>query len=167
MVPTITKRNLSEQEINLFIDEIKKFPNPIIGHKERWKRLTCFYIGTIGKSSVGICGVLHKKNWVMLDPIIIRKQYHGKGHATAIIKSILNDYPKYKIFFGTRNPALWKIATNLGFEEYQIWKLPTIVKLYLLKFTLESLNIAFIRELIRKNSLQQGSFRFFLKYEII
>jgi hypothetical protein len=160
----ITCRKLTQKETELFIEEIKYFPNPIIGDRKRWKRLTKFYVATSSKNMLGICGVFVKNGYVMLDPVVIRGQYQGNGYGTIIIKRVIDDYPTYKLYFGSWNPGLWKIANKLGFEEiHHVWNLPWDIKFYLLNFTIESLNISFMKELLRKGFKQRNQFRHYIK----
>jgi len=164
MYATILKRKLKDAEIELLVEEIKKFPNPVAGNKKRWQILNPVYIAMTKNELAGICGVIKLKNWIKLGPFVVLKKYHGKGYGKTIINHIVKDYSKDNLFVGSRNPAVWKIATNLGFKEVSgIWILPNEVKLYLIKNLIQSLSIDYLREFIRKMPAQEGKYRCFIR----
>lgn len=164
MTIQITKRRLHSEEIDLLTVEIKKFPNPVFCTKKRWQNFQCVYIASDNNKLIGICGIIKTNNWIKLGPFIVLQKYQGKGCGKKILENILKDYPANNFFVGSRNPAVHKIALNFGFlEELNFWQLPNEIKLTLVSQILESFNFEYLKELIRKRSIQQGPYRFFIK----
>jgi hypothetical protein len=162
----IVKRTLHQEEINILIEEIKKFPNPVFCTKKRWQNFKCVYIILNNNKLVGICEVIKINNWIKLGPFIVLQKYQGKGYGKMIFQKIIDDYPNNNLFVGSRNPAVHKIAVNLGFkEELSFWKLPNEIKSTLFDQILESFHFEYLKELIRKRSIQQGPYRYFIRHK--
>lgn len=158
----INKRKLRPEEINLLTEEIKKFPNPVFITKKRWQKFDCVYVATKNKELIGICSIVKTNNWIKLGPFIIMQKHQGQGYGKIIVNHIVKSNLNNNFFIGSRHPAVHKIAKDLGFkEELNFWQLPKEVKITLFDHFLESLNIMYLKELIRKRSIQQGRYRFF------
>lgn len=116
------------------------------------------------KKLIGICAVIKADNWLKLGPSIVLQKHQGKGYGKMILKNILKDFPNSNLFIGSRNPAVHEIAFDCGFnEESSFWKLPNAIKLCLTEHIWESFHLEYLKELIRKRSIQQGPYRHFLK----
>lgn len=160
------KRRLSEREVEAIVEEIKKFPNPLNG-KNFWLALKQVYIALSQNELIGVCGIRKLNNWTKLGPFVVFQKYHGQGYGRKIIETILKDYSNDNLFIGSRNPAVAKIASSLGFSEVDsIWKLPNTIKVYLLGALFETLSLYYISEFIRKKPIQEGPYRFFCEGEI-
>ena len=112
---------------------------------------------------VGVCGVEKNKDWLMLHPFVVLEKYQGKGIGSLLMENIIKHNKRKNIFIGSQNPAVAKITTKYGFKTVRTIALPLIVKLYLLTFTIDSINIRFIRALLEKRSMPRGQFRCFIK----
>jgi RimJ/RimL family protein N-acetyltransferase len=157
------KRPLNKNEVQLLINEIKKFPNPLTDEKT-WRSLEKVYVLYLNKNIVGVCGIIQLDNWLKLGPFVIFKKFHGQGFGKKIFESIITDNPSFNFYIGSRNPAVARIALKNGFqEEKNIWKLPNMIKYYLLKNIIQSLTIHYFKEFIRKKPTSEGPYRFFLK----
>lgn len=160
----INKRKLRPEEINLLTEEIKKFPNPVFITKKRWQKFDFVYVATKNKELIGICAITKTNNWIKLGPFILMQKYQGQGYGKIIVNHIVKNNPNNNFFIGSRNPTVHKIALDLGFkEELSFWQLSKEIKITLLDQLLESLNIVYLKELIRKRSIQQGAYRYFTK----
>lgn len=159
----IAKRRLSEKEVSMLVDEIRKFPNPLTG-KKTWQSLQKVYILSNKEDLIGVCGVNQLDNWVKLGPFVVLKKYHHKGYGKKILETIVKDYSKANLYIGSRNPAVAKIAISLGFHEANnIWTLPNTIRLYLVENILQNINIDYIKQFIRKKPTKEGPYRFFLR----
>lgn len=159
----IEKRSLNNQEVNLLFEEIKKFPNPLTD-KKTWADFKLVYVLKSKNDLIGVCGITQLNNWVKLGPFVVLKKYHKQGYGIKILKAITKDYLHSNLFIGSRNPVVASIAIHLGFQEIaSSWLLPSTVKIYLIKSILKALNFSYFKELIRKRSVQEGQYRYFLK----
>jgi GNAT superfamily N-acetyltransferase len=130
---------------------------------KHWKELNTAYIANVGGKLAGICSITKLDNWYKLGPFIVLEKYQGKGIGKMLLKKIVQDNEKNNLFIGSRNPAVWKIAKNLGFkEELNFWNLASDIKSYLIRNLLWSIDLEFMKELFRKRSVNQGKYRFFL-----
>lgn len=160
----IEKKTLNDSEVNLLNKEIKKFPNPVFLTKNHWKELSFAYISNVEGSLAGICSITKLDKWYKLGPFIVLEKHQRKGIGKMLFKKIVEDNKNNNLFIGSRNPAVWSIAKNLGFkEEVNFWNLSNDVKSYLIRNLFLSLDLDFMKELFRKRSVNQGKYRFFLK----
>ncbi len=163
MKTRLFKRPLNDYEVKLLINEIKKFPNPLTDEKT-WRSLKKVYILYLDKNIVGVCGTVRLNNWLKLGPFVIFEKFHGQGFGKKIFKSIITDYPGFNFYLGSRNPSVANIAIKNSFqEEKNIWRLPNMIKYYLLINILQNLTIPYFKEFIRKKPTSEGPYRFFLK----
>lgn len=160
---SISKRKLKGEEIDLFINEIKNFPNPVAPKRRQWEVFDPVYILSKDSELIGICSVTRLKKWVKLGPFVILRKYQGKGYGKTIIEAMVKDYSNDNLFIGSRNPHVGKIAADLGFKEVNKLDLPDKIKSYLVRNMLDNLSVNFIKELIRKKSIKEGKYRCFLK----
>lgn len=162
----ITTRQLSDTELDMLIDEVRKFFSPIVGYKDKWGKLAVVYIATSNKQLLGVCGAEKNRNWLMLHPFVVLEKYHGKGIGSLLMQHLVSESKDKNIFFGTQNVALAKIARRNGFKMITSqFSLPLIVNIYLIRFALESINIHFIKALYKKRTFPRGKFYFFIKYK--
>lgn len=160
----IEKRKLSDKEIDFLTEEVRKFPNPVVANKKRYKEFSPVYTAKINNNLIGVCAVIKLKDWLKLGPFVILKKYQGKGYGKMILKEIAEDYSNENLFIGSRNPAVVKIATGLGFEEISnFFSLPSTIKLYLVQNIFSSLSSDYFRELRRKGSVREGPYRYFVR----
>lgn len=158
------QRKLTEYELDILIEEVKKFFSPIVGYKDKWQQFDVVYIALNNNRLVGVCGGEKMNNWLMLHPFIVLEKYHSQGVGSLLIENIIKNNRGKNIFIGSQNAAVAKITSKYGFITIKnIFALPLIIKLYLIKFTLESINIHFVRALTAKRSMPRGKFQFFIK----
>ena len=67
---TFEKKKLSDKEIDMLVEEIKKFPNPLTG-KKVWQAFKQVYIATSQKDLIGVCAISELKNWIKLGPFVV------------------------------------------------------------------------------------------------
>lgn len=159
----LEKRRLNDKEIDLLIEEIKKFPNPLTG-KKTWQALKKVYIVRSNGDLIGVCGTTEFKDWLKIGPFVVFKKFHNRGFGKKIFNSVVNNYSHLNLYVGSRNPAVAKIALGSGFkEEDNIWKLPKVIKMYLINNILGSINLNLIREFFRKSPMKEGPYRNFIK----
>jgi hypothetical protein len=159
----IQRRRLSDKEIDLLVNEIRKFPNPLTGRKT-WSLLKEVFIVSTGNDLVGVCGVIKLKNWIKLGPFVVFEKFHNKGFGKRLFNSIITQYFDSNLFVGSRNPAVAKIALRFNFKEIKsIWELPSVIRWYLLRYMLKTLNLDTLREFIRKKPTSEGPYRYFIK----
>ncbi len=163
MEASFEKRKLTDREVYLLYNEIKKFPNPLTD-KKTWQSLKKVYILYNDKDIIGVCAIRELDKWVKLGPFVVFKKYHKQGFGKMILHKIVRDYSNSNLYIGSRNPAVAAIATSLGFqEEKNIWTLPKTIKLYLVENILQNLSFEYFKEFLRKKPTQEGSYRFFLR----
>lgn len=161
---SLSKRKLTEEEIDLLAEEVKNFPNPMFGRREKWQNFDPVYILYSNNSLVGICGASRLKQWIKLGPLVIFRKYQGQGYGKTLIKNIIKDYPNHNLYIGSRNPKVHKIASDIGFEKIsQMSLLPFEIKLYLITNIIDSLSFYYIKELFQKKPNQEGKYISFIK----
>ncbi len=163
MTITITKRPLNDREVELLIEEIKKFPNLVAGNKRRWQKLEQIYVATLNKEFVGVYGITTFHNWYKIGPFVVLEKYQGKGYGKTIIENIVKDYSNVNLLTISRTPAVWKIMTHFSFQEVSLGKLPYIAKMCLIHNILQLLSIDTIKELLRKRSAQEEPYHYFVR----
>ena len=160
----VSNRVLNDGELDIIIDEVKKFKSPVVGDKVAWKKFDTTYVATLRGEIIGMCGVEKVKEWLMLHPFVVLEKYHRQGVGSQMIKGLIDDHPSNNIFIGSQNPAVARIALRSGFKEVsRVYVLPIRVQVYLLKFAMKSFNVSFISEIVRKRSIPRGHFRCFVK----
>ena len=160
---TFEKRRLRGGEIDSLVEEIRKFPNPLTS-KKAWEELQQVYIVTFQTELVGVCGIKRLNGWIKLGPFVVFKKYHHQGYGRKIFETVIKDYANENIFIGSRSPAVARLANDFGFrEETNVLNLPHTIQLYLIKNILEHVSLNFIIECLRKNSTQEGPYRFFVR----
>lgn len=161
---SLTKRNLTDQEITKLIKEIKKFPNLVAGNKKRWKDLDEVYVATLNKKLVGACGTSTFINWLKIGPFVVLEKYHGKGYGKKIIESVVNDNKDKNLFTVSSNPVVWKIMKNISFQQVNsFWELPPIAIVLLTLNIMRRLTIDTIQEQLSKRNLQKESHHYFIR----
>lgn len=164
MILQIEKRKLTDKEIEILIEEVNKFFSPIVGYKDKWQNFDTVYIATDNNQLVGVCGVEYVKNWRMLHPFVVLEKYQGHGIGSLLMENVIKESKGKNIFIGSQNVAVTKIASKYKFKTiHNVLALPLVVKIYLLKFTLDSINFRFMRALIYKRFMPRGKFQCFIK----
>jgi hypothetical protein len=159
---TISKRYLSNKEIDLIIEEIKKFPNPVTIRRS-WQRLNEVYVAVNDKELAGVCGITKLKDWTKVGPFVVFEKYQNQGLGKKIFTAVLKDYPSSNLYVGSRNLAVARIVEKSGFYEVKPRNLPTDIKICIIRHILENLSIEYLKELIRKKPTKEGPFRSFLR----
>lgn len=160
----IEKRKLTVYEADLLVKDILKVPQLIAGNRKRWQKFDLFYIATENNKLIGVCAVIKLKNWIKLGPFAVLEQFRGKGYGKRIIKEIIKDYTSANIFIGSPTPAVGRIAKSLYFQRVKFIQLPTEVKQYLIKQTIEnSFNLSIVKEFIRKSFMKKDKYLCFIK----
>jgi len=164
METNFEKRKLRDEEIDVLVEEIKKFPNPITG-KKSWKTFEKVYIAkTLQNNLIGVCGTKKLNNWIKIGPFVVFEKYQGKGFGKKILDVLVGDYPQDDLFIGSRSPAVAKIATKLGFEEIvNILSVPNEIRWYLFTYIFENLSLEFFKECMRKKPTSEGPYRYFVR----
>lgn len=163
----VVKRQLNNDEIDILIEEVKKFYSPVFVYKDKWKRFHAIYIATINNVFAGLCGIEKINKWIMLHPFVVLKKYQRKGVGSSIMKQLVHDNSTYNIFIGSQNPVVAQIVTKLGYKTIENFSsLPLTVKVYLLKYALENFNSDFIRALYIKRNMSRGKFRYFIRMNL-
>ncbi|OGF99975.1 hypothetical protein A2Y99_01470 [Candidatus Gottesmanbacteria bacterium RBG_13_37_7] len=163
----IKKRKLVDAEIVLINEEIRKFPDIAYVNNSIWKKFECVYIAYSNNQFIGICVVVMLNDWVKIGPFVILQKYQGKGYGKKLLTYVIKKQKNINIFVGSSNKKVAKILSKLGFiQNTNTFKLSREIKLYGLGYFLESLNLTFLKELIRKKLLfKRGKFFYYLKYK--
>ncbi len=74
----ISKRYLTDKEIDTITEEIRKFPNPLT-IKRSWRQLKKIYVAMHDKELVGVCGIAQLKRWTKLGPFVVFEKYQNQG----------------------------------------------------------------------------------------
>ena len=163
MEVTLATRRLTEKESDMLVEEIKKFPNPFTD-KKTWLGLEKVCIAYVQENLAGVCGARQLAGWIKLGPFVVFEKYQGKGLGRTIIERVIKNYPHENLFIGSRNKKVMKLAISLGFrEEKHIWRLSGSILRYLIENMCVNISPYNFKEFIRKKSIQEGPFRFFVR----
>ena len=82
----ITRRPLSDAEIDLLMRDISFYPNPVYVKKSRFQTYKNAYVLVENGQFVGVCGVYTiENNWIKLGPLVFLRNYHGKGYGKLLL----------------------------------------------------------------------------------
>lgn len=162
---TIASDALTDTEIALLIEQMKNFPHVGLLSHEMWRKFDYVYVTRSNNRLIGACAVVKLHNWIKIGPVIILSKYHNKGYGKKLLTKIVNDFRRHNLYIGSSNPAVIKIVRLLGFKKINnFFKLPKEIKVYLIKYFLERLNINFLLDDIRKKLfLKRGNYSYFIR----
>lgn len=148
---SIKRRRLTESEITQLMQDNRLFSHVAYVSRARWRRFSDLYIIEVDQNFAGVCAVYTFGHWVKLGPVELLKRYHGKGLGKRLLKNIIDDNKHVSLFIASSNPTVQHIIETLGFQKIPNFiSLPKKIKLFLLRQTIEHLNIPFFYEGIRK-----------------
>lgn len=162
----ITKRKLTDGEIDLLTEDITQFPHLGYMGKNLWNRLGETYVAYINDSFVGVCTAVPLKGWVKIGPLEIIRKYQGYGYGKELISYVINRYPDINVFFGSSNPKIISIARKLKFKsENNFFRIPRTIQIYLMKYLWDRLSIRFLIDTWKKSLVKRhGDYHYFLRY---
>lgn len=161
----IIKRNPADKEIDWLINDIRQFPNLTYVSKKRWENFKHCYVLEVNNNFVGVCVVYPLEEWVKIGPLVILKKYQRKGYGNHLFTNVIRRYRNKNIFVASSNKAVENITIREGFVKIEnYFRLPSVIKLFLLKQIFEYLNVTLMTEMVRKRLFfNRKKFSFFLK----
>lgn len=161
----IKQRKLREDEIELLIEESRKFPDLGLIKRKLWNEFDSIYVVTKNNKLVGICSITSLKKWIKIGPLIVIEQFQGRSYGKLLLTRVVEDHKNKNIYIGSSNEAVWKMAKELNFQERNGFiNLPNVIKTYLVKYFLDRIDFDFIFDGIRKRLKNKNKYRYFLKY---
>lgn len=163
----ITKRRLHDDEIQLLIAELNKFPHIGFISEKLWNRLGETYVATIDDRFAGVCTAITLNGWMKMGPLVVLSKYHGHGYGKLLLTHTVGAYSGQNIYIGTSNPKVATIARGLRFEQIKRYMaLPSPIKMYLLSYLFERLSIRFLLDSWKKKFIKRPTpYLYFLKYQ--
>ncbi|MBI3379713.1 GNAT family N-acetyltransferase [Candidatus Gottesmanbacteria bacterium] len=103
-----------------------------------------------------------------IGAIVILDKYQGKGYGKRLLAKVANDFSNQNLYIGSSNEIVGNIVTKLGFRKVSNFsKLPGEIKIYLVKYFLERLDVSFLLDALRKSLyLKRGKYLYFVKMKI-
>lgn len=146
--------------------EMRKSPHVGLLTYNMWRKFNCVYVMRLSDKLVGVCAVVKLKNWVKIGPVIILSKYQGKGYGKKLLSKVITDFPDKNLYIGSSSPAVISIVKRLGFTRMKnFFGLPRKIKIYLVKYFLERLNLGFAVDDFRKKSfLHRDGYSYFVRY---
>lgn len=162
---SITKRGLTVKEIGILSKEIAHFPDLSLVDDKLWSRYET-YVLTIDNRLAGICAVKKLEKFVKIGPIAVLEKYQGKGYGKLLFKSVVNRYKKYNIYIGSSNSRVKMMVKKAGFKKLENFRsLPREIKIYLLKYLFDRMNIDFILDDLKKRLFyRKDKYWYFLSF---
>lgn len=161
----ITERRLTESEIDELIKEMRHFPDVGLYTKNQWKGFKHIFIADENNHLIGVCVVIQLNKWVKIGPVIILKNYQGKGYGKEVLKFVTEKYKDNNIYIGSSNQRVQMIMESLKFRKVSNFlNLSTEIKLYLIKHFFSRINWDFMVDSIPKLFKKSGKYIYLVKY---
>lgn len=147
------RRKLSDNEINLLVNEIKRAPHITYVRPFMFKLRKDGIVATENGNLCGICSFYDLGgDWFKLGPLFVLEKYRAQGIGSTILSKAIS-LNKYKnIYVGSSRDSLKKLNQHLGFEEIKPLQLPFRIMLFFILYLFVSLtSINFWKETIRKS----------------
>ena len=100
------------------VDTARTFYGTLIKKSEIMERASSLVFDRATGELVALCHVCEWEGWPMIDDIVVRPGYQGRGLATALLKKAISivapHYPAIRLFVTVGNPAQ-SVYYNLGF----------------------------------------------------
>ncbi len=153
----IFKNNITDQEINEIVNEIRKSYGITYYSFNKIKKMQKL---AIYENNILIGVLCYKENKNYIDPkfIIIKEKYRNKGHMTKLINEALTKTKK-TIIFASKNPITINYLTKNGFNKLKFYKLP--FKYQISQITM-IFNLRRIFEYFRKRKENSNKFGFYI-----
>lgn len=163
----ITKRKLTDMEIDILVLEMRNFPDVGLYTKNQWKSFTDIYIATNNYQIIGVCVVIPIKKWIKIGPVIILQAYQEKGYGKQLLQFIVSKLKDKNLYIGSSNVRVEKIMEKLKFERVNTFvNLPGEIKIYLVKHFFQRISWEYLFDAIPKIFQKSGKYRYFVKYSI-
>ncbi|MBP9691169.1 hypothetical protein KBD81_03765 [Candidatus Woesebacteria bacterium] len=156
------------KDIAQLVKDTKDFPFLTYIGPRTWRSFDGYYAAYIDNMFAGVLAVNRFGGWAKLGPLAVLSKFHGKGVATALVKSAVAT-EKGNVYLASANSNVWKITQKLGMvEKYNWFTLPLQVRLIYLRLSLNVLRcgelIQFTKEVLRKQKLADvHHYRHFIK----
>lgn len=161
---SITKRGLTVNEIALLIAEMRDFPDIGMLRSNLWREFSHVFILHENHTFAGVCVAIPLEQWVKIGPIIVRKQFQGKGCGRKLLTFITRHYRTTNIYVGSSNQKLAHILGSLGYRTVSFFSLPNIIRQYLLMYLLKRIDKAFLVDALKKVIFyKRGKYQYFIK----
>lgn len=148
---TITKRPLTDQEIDLIYHELKSTPN-ITGYtRSEWKAFKNVFVATRQGILIGISLTkMIDEQWDELAVLYVLPAFRHKGVGKHLFYKAFESLKdkKKNIYAVSRNQSIIALLKSNRFELLNFLKLPPELKLHILKFALSPYRIY---EFVRKS----------------
>ena len=100
------------------VDTARTFYGTLIKKSEVMEKASSLVFDRFTGELVALCHVIEWEGWPMIDDIVVRPQYQGRGLATALLRKAISEvaphYPAMRLFVTVGNPAQ-SVYYNLGF----------------------------------------------------
>ncbi len=161
----ITKRKLTDKEIDILIEEMRNFPDVGLYTKNQWKSFQNIYIAGNNDHFIGVCVVISLKKWVKIGPVIILKSFQGKGYGRQLLQFVVSILKDKNLYIGSSNIRVGKIMERLKFQRINTFiDLPREIKVYLVKHFFQRINWEYLFDAVPKIFKKSGKYRYFVKY---
>lgn len=140
------------------------FPHLGLIEPKRWKTIRSIYTARSKKGElVGICGVTQLKRYLKIGPVVILVKYQDKGLGSLLLRRVVFEHSRQRLYIGSANPKVWTIAQKLNFQQApSFWSLPQEIKYYLIMYFLRRLSWRFVTDALKKRLSDAGPYYYFL-----
>ncbi|MCL4338969.1 GNAT family N-acetyltransferase [Patescibacteria group bacterium] len=160
---SIFQRKLADSEIMLLLSQSPFFPDVGLYAKKTWEGFQNPFIILKDDKFIGVCVVIPLENWLKLGPVIILKEFQGKGYGKRLLSRVVERYRANNLYIGSSNKKVGHIVKGLNFRKISYMGLPGEIKVFLLRQFWERLNLNFIKDAIPKLFRKSGRYRYFIR----
>jgi len=155
----IQKRALTDQEIDLVVEEIKKTPN-ITGYtKKEWQKFADIFVAQKSGELAGICLVKKiNKQWSELAVLFVLPKFRHLGLGRKLHFKAMEYLQNKNIYAVTRNEATIDFLKHDHFELLNFSQLPFFLKL---RVFIYALSFYRIKEYVRKTRVFKNTQKWF------
>jgi hypothetical protein len=163
---SISKRKLTDSEIDLVVNEMRDFPDVGLYTKNQWNKFEHSFIAMKEKDFIGVCVTIPLLNWIKIGPVIILKTYQGKGNGRQLLTQVISDNSHSNLYIGSSNRKVGTIVESLKFQRVNsFFQLPSEIKIYVVKHFFQRINYEFLLDSFPKLFKKSGEYKYFIKYK--
>lgn len=114
-----TNRPLTEEEIDILVEEIKHIPGIVYMPRFLLRRISNSVVATCDGEFCGACSNYHiKRDIYKLGPLLVRAKYRKMGIGKELLNRSFKALESKTVYAGTSNPSLWNVLTDNGFVQH-------------------------------------------------
>ena len=157
----ITKRALREKEMDILVEQLRRFPHIGFINARLWRTFQHTYVATVNGDFVGVCVAFPLKRWTKIGPLVIRKQYQGRKYGKTLLTYVVKELNQNNLFIGSSNPKVCAIAKDIGFrQKTSFFHIPFEIQRYLLAYLFTRFSLEYLLDAMKKK-FRSGHWKYY------